>query len=161
MTKIYKIYLDVCCLNRLYDEQTQRRIRLETEAVIMILSQCQLRIWKLITSDILDAEIRQTPDLVRLKKVEKLLSIAKIKVIANILIKNRAANLTELGFSSYDAAHLASAERAEADIFLTTDDRLLKKAQNFAPEINVKVDNPVQWLVNVLQKEDSNDFHTK
>ena len=29
------IYLDVCCLNRPFDDQTQERIRLESEAVLL------------------------------------------------------------------------------------------------------------------------------
>jgi len=27
-----RVYLDLCCLNRPFDDQTQERIRLETEA---------------------------------------------------------------------------------------------------------------------------------
>jgi len=33
-----KLYLDLCCFNRPYDDQTQARVRLETEAVILLLS---------------------------------------------------------------------------------------------------------------------------
>jgi hypothetical protein len=32
-----KIYLDTCCLNRPFDDQRQARIRLESEAVTLIL----------------------------------------------------------------------------------------------------------------------------
>ena len=38
-----RIYLDVCCLNRPFDEQTQDRVRLETEAILTILSHCKNR----------------------------------------------------------------------------------------------------------------------
>ncbi len=31
-----RLYLDLCCFNRPYDDQTQTRIRLETEAKILI-----------------------------------------------------------------------------------------------------------------------------
>ncbi len=34
MSKNYRIYLDVCCLNRPFDRQSQARIRLETEAML-------------------------------------------------------------------------------------------------------------------------------
>lgn len=37
----FLIYLDVCCLNRPFDDQTQERIRLEAEAVRLILANCQ------------------------------------------------------------------------------------------------------------------------
>lgn len=32
-----KIYLNVCCLNRPFDDQTQTRIHLEAEAVLSII----------------------------------------------------------------------------------------------------------------------------
>jgi hypothetical protein len=32
-----RIYLDVCCLNRPFDNQVQDRVRLEAEAVLAIL----------------------------------------------------------------------------------------------------------------------------
>lgn len=30
-----RLYLDLCCFNRPYDDQTQARIRLEAEAIIL------------------------------------------------------------------------------------------------------------------------------
>src|SRR4028118_248241 len=36
-----------CCLNRPFDDQTQSRIALETQAIMTILSQCQSGIWRL------------------------------------------------------------------------------------------------------------------
>jgi predicted nucleic acid-binding protein len=157
MSNNYRIYLDACCLNRPFDDQTQSRIALETQAIMTILSQCQSGIWRLITSTALDAELDQTPDLERLKNVKQILALAKIKVISSQLLEDRSAELQKLGFSSYDATHIASAERSQADIFLTTDDRLLKKAQKNTQFINVKINNPVQWLVEVLQVEENNN----
>ena len=45
------IYMDVCCLNRPFDDQTQDRIYIESEAVLKILFNCQNGIWHLIGSD--------------------------------------------------------------------------------------------------------------
>lgn len=157
----YRIYLDVCCLNRPFDDQAQPRIYLEAQAVMTILSRCQSETWKLINSSALIAELNQTPDLERLENVKKILSVAKIKVISSTFIENRSAQLQKLGFSSYDATHIASAERSHADVFLTTDDRLFKKAQTNSQLINVKVNNPVQWLTEVIQAEESNDENSK
>ena len=39
------VYLDVCCLNRPFDDQTQDRIRLESEAVLLILTTLNFRIF--------------------------------------------------------------------------------------------------------------------
>ena len=157
MSKNYKIYLDVCCLNRPFDQQSQPRIRLETEAILEIINYCQAEIWMLITSNVLDAEINQTPNKERIENVNKILSIAKIKVLSGDWLKERAFELEKLGFSSYDAAHLASAERANADIFLTTDDRLFKKAQNHNQLLNVEVSNPLQWLAQIIEMEQNSD----
>ena len=63
----------------------------------------------------------------------------------------------ELGFKFYDALHLAFAEAGGADVFLTTDDRLLRKAQQYRDSINVTVENPVIWLMATLQ-EDGNEI---
>jgi len=35
-----KIYMDVCCLNRPFDDQTQDKIRIESDAILAILSKC-------------------------------------------------------------------------------------------------------------------------
>lgn len=155
MSQSYRIYLDACCLNRPFDNQTQPRIALETQAILSILSECASGQWKLITSAALDVELAQTPDLERLKNVKAILAIAKIKVASSQFIEERSLELQKLGFSGYDATHIASAERSQADIFLTTDDRLIKKARNNIPLIHVAIDNPVQWFIKTTQTEDN------
>jgi predicted nucleic acid-binding protein len=161
MSKNYRIYLDVCCLNRPFDQQSQARIRLETEAILEIINYCQAGTWTLITSNVLDAEISQTPNKERIKNVKKILSIAKIKVLSGDWLQPRASQLQKLGFASYDAAHLASAERASSDIFLTTDDRLVRKSHAFAQLLQVKVNNPLQWFAQIMLIEDNNDENPK
>jgi len=53
--------------------------------------------------------------------------------------------------------NIASAERSLSDIFLTTDDRLVKKAQKNSQLINVNISNPMQWLAEVIQIEENNN----
>jgi predicted nucleic acid-binding protein len=160
MAKQYRIYMDVCCLNRPFDDQTQQRIRLETEAILLALSQCRSRCWKLVVSNALDVEIGQTPNLTRMRQVQDLLSVAQIKVQTSAALEQRVAELAQLGFTFYDAAHIASAERSRSDILLTTDDRLLRKATQLANSVKVKVENPATWLAKVTQEEIS-DENTK
>lgn len=155
MSQTLRIYLDACCLNRPFDDQTQTRITLETQAILSILRQCESGLWKLITSTALDAELDQTPDRERLKNVKTILAIAKIKVVSSPFIEARSAELQKLGFSSYDATHIASAERSRADIFLTTDDRLIKKSKNNAELMQIAIDNPVQWIIKNIESEDN------
>lgn len=158
MNPSYRIYLDACCLNRPFDDQAQPRIALETQAVLSILSQCQpggvSGHWKLMTSTALEEELDQMPDLEKLNNVRTILSIARIKVVISPFIEQRSVELQELGFSGYDATHIASAERGNADIFLTTDDRLNRRAQKHTNLIRVRISNPVQWLIELTQEED-------
>jgi hypothetical protein len=41
-----KVYLDVCCLNRPFDDQQQDRVHLEAEAVLLILKRCEAGEWQ-------------------------------------------------------------------------------------------------------------------
>ena len=61
-------------------------------------------------------------------------------------ISERAEALNHLGFADYDALHLASAEAGEVDVFLTTDDTLLKRPRRFADKVHVEIVNPATWL---------------
>ncbi|CAG1022686.1 Antitoxin YefM [Methylococcales bacterium] len=45
-----KIYLDACCLNRPYDDQTQDRIHLESEAILTIFKHIEAGDWEWIVS---------------------------------------------------------------------------------------------------------------
>ncbi len=51
-----KIYLDVCCLCRLFDNHSDTRVRLDAEAVLAILKRCSLD-WELVTSSAVLYEI--------------------------------------------------------------------------------------------------------
>lgn len=157
MAKPYRIYMDVCCLNRPFDDQTQQRIRLETEAILLTLNQCQSGSWRLVASNALDVEIGQTPNPTRKRQVQDLLSIARIKVQTSDALEQRVAELVQLSFTFYDAAHITSAERSKSDVLLTTDDRLIRKAMQLAERVKVKVENPATWLANVIQEEASDE----
>ena len=47
--------------------------------------------------------------------------------------------------SHVDALHLACAEQGAVDVFLTTDDRLLRRARRHAQMLRIRVENPVSW----------------
>lgn len=145
----FVIYLDVCCLNRPFDDQTQARIRLESESVLLILTQCQSRQWIMLGSEAIHIEIAQTPDFDRKQQVLSLTSVATTKIVVSESIKFRASNLVEQGFKPFDALHLACAEAGNADIFLTTDDRLLRLAKRQSSILGVRTENPVVWLLEV------------
>ena len=55
-----KVYLDACCLNRPFDDQSQPRVRLETEAVSLILEKLAQGEWDWVGSEILLHEVSHT-----------------------------------------------------------------------------------------------------
>lgn len=141
-----KIYLDVCCLNRPFDDQTQDRIRLETEAVVLILGRIGADDWQWLTSSAVTAEIKQTPDPRRRQRMLILLDKAGESARVTDEAATRARKLAEFGFDPFDALHLAMAEQARADIFLTVDDRLIRLANRLEDEVKVTVKNPLAWI---------------
>jgi len=59
--------------------------------------------------------------------------------------KIRAVCLQSEGLSFFDSLHLALAEASRQDVFLTTDDKLLKCANKI--DLNIRVANPVVWFM--------------
>jgi predicted nucleic acid-binding protein len=142
-----KIYLDACCLNRPFDEQSQLRIRLESEVIIFILSRIYEKEWEWIGSEILEIELEQTPNVEKRERLILSASRSDTSVKIEQMEDMRAHELEKLGFHAFDALHIACAESGKADIFLTTDDKLLKLATHQSDQLKVSVANPLTWLL--------------
>jgi predicted nucleic acid-binding protein len=151
-----KIYLDVCCLNRPFDDQTQDRIHLESEAIILILKRFRSGTWEWISSEAVSFEVGQTPDEERRHRVESLIRYADYSVLIEAPIVKRASQIKGMGFNAYDAIHLACAEHCNADVFLTTDDKLLRLARVNSSHLKIKVHNPLIWLKEEIEDEHRN-----
>src|SRR3990170_5573410 len=119
-----RIYMDVCCLNRPFDDQSQDRIRIESEAVLAILNRC-LHDWALVGSEAIDYEISKIPDDERKTGVKVLAAISRDRVTVEESILRRASELENIGLKALDALHLACAEKS-AEVMLTTDDDIMK-----------------------------------
>lgn len=149
----YRLYLDVCCLNRPFDNWQQERIRLEGEAILTIIDRFRLQQWQLVTSEAVEVELEKLKDIEKREKIVRLLELSTIQVNLNQELDHRSQELEKLGFGLYDSFHLACAEVAEADFLLTTDDRLFNRAVSYQSHLNVVVDNPVTWLMKVFQQK--------
>jgi len=146
------IYLDVCCLNRPFDDQTQDRIHLEAEAVISILAHIEQGEWTWVSSGIVNYEVSRTTDQERLQRLRSLTRHASEFVPVGPNVRERATELQEsLGIKSYDALHIACAEEAGADVFLSTDDKLVRAAKRQQPVTKIKIENPLTWLQSVIE----------
>ena len=76
MSKL-KLYLDLCVLNRPFDDQNQTRIALEANSFIYLLDQIENAKYTLTDSEILRYENSRDPDSVRRERVSSYLSLAK------------------------------------------------------------------------------------
>ena len=142
-----KIYLDVCCLNRPFDDQGQDRVRVEAEAILNILEYCQNGEWTLAASKALDFELAQCPDPIKLTRMRDLYAIAQSRLVVTEQVKVRSREFQQQGLSFFDSLHVALAEVHQQDVFLTTDDRLCRAAAVICPE--VRVANPAIWFLEV------------
>lgn len=147
-----RIYLDNCCIQRPLDDQRFARIRLETEAISLLLALCQSTPEQnaqaeLVTSEISTVENNKNPDTTRKAFGAGILEQAKEYILLNENITARAKELTTQGLHAFDALHLACAEAAKVDYFCTTDDKLLKKARTLS---TITVCTPLSCLENLI-----------
>ena len=141
-----RIYLDTCCLSRLTDDQSQPRIREEAEAVERIFALIRAGSIDLISSEALEDEARRMKIPERRIESQVLLSLAETTVPVDDRIAHRARELAALGYGVFDALHLAAAELAGADVLLSTDDRLIRRAGREIGSPRIPVRNPVLWI---------------
>ena len=143
------IYLDNCCYNRPFDDQTQERIHLESEAVLSILKMGQMKRAVIVGSEILELEMHRMMDENKKQKVMDLYKVASMNIHYTDKIKKRAADIMSVSnISTFDSLHIAAAEEANADVLLTTDDKLEKMAEKL--NLKTRVINPLRFAWEVI-----------
>ena len=124
-----RIYLDNCCYNRPYDDQTQLRISLESQAKLHIQDLVNDGKLELAASYALTYEnSRNRFDVKRTAITRFLEDNVSIYIDATRAEQagSIAASIQQTGVKAMDALHTACAIIAHCDYLLTTDDRLLK-----------------------------------
>lgn len=149
-----KIYLDTSVYNRPFDDQVQSRIWLETIAFSMILTLIKTGGIKLVTSSVIAYENSRNPFPERKKWVESCLQLSQHYLVLNTSIRERAKELEQQGMKSFDALHVACAESAAVDYFLTCDDKLVKR---YGRKTMI-VCNPVEFVF-MITKEENHEHH--
>jgi predicted nucleic acid-binding protein len=141
-----RIYLDTCCFSRPLDNPEQLRVKLESQAILHIVKHAARGDWTIIGSDAVDTEIAAIRDAERRVAAGTLAGFATEFVHANAERRERGGVLERMGFGVYDSLHIACAEAAGADVLLTTDDALIRRARRLQHEVAVRVANPLTWL---------------
>jgi hypothetical protein len=110
MSIIKPVYLDVCALCRPFDEQEYARIRLETDAVNLILARIKNSDRKMLVSPVHHKEIGAIPDTFERLEVLAILNRYGEPILVNLVeTRKRAELLHQQGFGVADAAHVAFA----------------------------------------------------
>ena len=102
-----RVYLDVCCFNRPFDEQSQLKIRLETEAKIYVQQKIIDGMYELVWSYVMDYENSLNPFLERRHRIGLWKGIAKIFCNENEIILTEAEKLRRVGVKFFDSLHVA------------------------------------------------------
>lgn len=150
-----KVYLDNCCYNRPYDDQTQLRISLETQAKLQIQSMIRNKEIELASSYVLLYENSRNPHTSRQKTIRGFVRenvITYIDIDHADEVKALADEMIASGLKTADAYHVACAILANSDYFLTTDDRLLKYKTD-----KLRLADPTEFIREWEASEDEDD----
>ena len=139
-----RVYLDNCCYNRPFDDQTQLRIRLETEAKLRIQHLMRTGTIEYAWSKVLDYEIGQSPYFDQTDEVSVWVEWANIYIEMSDAIAAAGAAIMRYGVKRMDALHIASAKAADCDWFLTTARGILKRMTVLD---GMRIANPVDFAM--------------
>ena len=137
------LYLDICCFNRPFDNQSHQKIYLETEAKLFIQRKIKDGIYNVVWSYILDYENTANPNIEAKQSIQKWESLASQIVLVSQGIIACARKLQGNGFGIKDSLHIACGIEIKAKYFLTVDKNILKK-RNVVNEIVIL--NPVEFI---------------
>lgn len=124
-----RVYLDNCCYNRPYDDQSQMRIYLDTEAKLHIQDMVKNNELELVTSYMLDYENAKNRFFHKKQAISDFMNENETYYVSqdkNEEAVRIAEEIKKTGVKNADALHVACAILAKSNYFITTDDRLLK-----------------------------------
>ncbi len=101
---------------------------METIGFLIVMSVVQEQEVKTINSFVLEYENNKNPKLENRRIIADMLDAAASYIQYNSVIEQRALEFEQCGIRHFDALHLACAEYANADFFVSCDDNLLKRA---------------------------------
>ena len=138
-----RIYLDNCCYNRPFDDQSQIRIALESQAKLHIQRLIVDGKVGLVVSYVSRFENVANPHIARRNAINNFFRNAEFYVdyIRADNVEKNARSIMESGVKEKDALHIACAIEGKCEYFITTDGRVLKY---LSPQI--KMCDPIDFL---------------
>ncbi len=122
--------------NRIFDDQTQIRIKFESMAIDILFELIEQKKYDLMWSFMLEYENSRNPFIER--------KLHKIKIISKDIVKYSNTK-------DKDALHLASAVHGNCEYFITCDDKFIKTIETNRDRLNeiiknIKLYNPIDFL---------------
>ncbi|NGP88333.1 type II toxin-antitoxin system VapC family toxin [Fodinibius halophilus] len=146
----FKVYLDNCCFNRPFDDQSQIRIHIETEAKLYIQREIVKGNLHLGWSYILDYENSANPFEFRKTSIIEWKKKAYTFVEeSDRVLKQAKAIRKGHGLKTKDALHIACAIVAECTYFITTDDEIINKGSLVTP---IETVSPVD-MITIMEEQ--------
>jgi predicted nucleic acid-binding protein len=136
-----KVYLDNCCYNRPYDDQSNIVNRLETEAKLFIQDNIRKNNLDLVWSSVNDFENNANISPEKIERIADWKYIASERCILDEAILEKALELEQIGLRAKDALHVASAISTKCDFFITTDKKILNKNVK-----DIRLINPINFV---------------
>ena len=135
------VYLDNCTYNRPFDDQTQLRISLETQAKLYIQYLIKNNQIDLVYSYVCFYENYINPLDSNKLSIYEFSKSAKYCVIENNDILLLANKIINANVKPLDALHIACAIYARSDFFITVDDRILKYSTD-----EITITDPITFI---------------
>ncbi len=147
-----RIYLDNCCYNRPYDDQSQMRIHLETEAKLHIQDMIKRGELELVVSFALTYENGKNRFAHKREAISEYMA-ANASYYVGMERDKEVAEIAEpirlTGVKDMDAFHIACAIFSESNFFITTDDRVLKYRSE-----RIEIVTPGEFIRRMEEKDD-------
>ncbi|MCL1473969.1 PIN domain-containing protein [Argonema antarcticum] len=140
-----RVYLDTSAYNRPFDDQTQPKIFLESQAVVIILQMIEAKEVELISSSVLEYENSRNPYPIKQEAMNRYLQLAGLRQEVDEAIRQRAEELEQNGLKAIDALHVACAEAIGSDYFITCDKRLINRCSG----LTMRVVNLVDFVLEI------------
>ena len=150
-----KLYFDICCYSRFYDDQGQLKIYMESEAILNIINVSKQNNDEIFGSPALDLEIDQIEDIEKRDKIKYFYEqtiTQKPDYTENVFDRvKELADKTKI--RTLDSFHLSFAEINSIDILLTTDARFEKACSKM--DLKIKVINPIKYLMEAIYNDNN------
>ena len=140
-----RVYLDNCCFNRPYDDQSQFKVTMETRAKLHIQREIMNGKYELVCSFMLEYENSKNTDIIKKAMIgsfqDKYMTYY-VPIERKAALESKVSEIMEYGIKYKDAVHVACAIYSKCDYLLTTDIKFQKHYKGN----EISIINPIDFI---------------